>query len=126
MFLEQAKFKMGGFPMQKPSLSILFRFMLLNSFVSEILRFLSTFGMISEVFRISRFWLKSQRHLSPDNFSHLLTFFLVFGQVIIHPENTIPHAFQRSRIFLLIEMPAKYAKRQEYDFVYFVGKSKLL
>jgi hypothetical protein len=44
------------------------------------------------------------------------------------PRKYYTHAFQRSRIFL-IEMPAKYAKRQEYDFVYFVffvGKSKLL
>ena len=44
-----------------------------------------------------------------------------------HPpqENTIPHAFQRSRIFLLREMPTKYAKVRKRDFVCFafsVGK----
>src|SRR3972149_6046299 len=55
--------------------------------------------------------------LTPQDFS---TSSLVFGPVIIHPKNTIPHAFQRSRIFLLIEIPTKYAKVRERDFVYFV------
>src|SRR3989338_7734536 len=55
--------------------------------------------------------------LTPQDFS---TSSLVFGPVLIHPRNTIPHAFQRSRIFLLIEMPTKYAKVRERDFVYFV------
>ena len=61
-----------------------------NSFIGEIFRFLSFFGIIDEVFRLSQLWLKSQKHLSHDNFSHLLTFFLrlrLSNGVFIPPKN---------------------------------------